>query len=130
MKHLLDSKEQNNEEVVYKPLRQKVYIFFFVSIFAFSYFASALISELLQSENKGITESVSNELSLFYSSLFSDGGFTLRVIFNVVFLMYILGYFLFIRRMEKKGKFIDKESTLKKKLASSIKGANEKVTTM
>ena len=45
----------------------------FVSIFAFSYFASALISELLQSENKGITESVSNELSLFYSSLFSDG---------------------------------------------------------
>lgn len=123
LKHSLDSKEPNDENVVYKPLRNKIYSFFFVSVFGFSYFASALISELLQREsaNASLKDSIGNELSLVYSSLFTDNGFALRIIFNVLFLAYILGYFLFIRRMEKSGKFIDREKTLKKKISQKIK---------
>ena len=123
LKHSLDSKEPNDENVVYKPLRNKIYSFFFISVFGFSYFASALISELLQREsaNASLKDSIGNELSLVYSSLFTDNGFALRIIFNVLFLAYILGYFLFIRRMEKSGKFIDREKTLKKKISQKIK---------
>ena len=123
LKHSLDSKEPNDENVVYKPLRNKIYSFFFISVFGFSYFASALISELLQREsaNASLKDSIGNELSLVYSSLFTDNGFALRIIFNVLFLAYILGYFLFIRRMEKSGKFIDREKTLKKKITQKIK---------
>lgn len=123
LKHSLDSKEPNDENVVYKPLRNKIYSFFFISVFGFSYFASALISELLQREsaNVSLKDSIGNELSLVYSSLFTDNGFALRIIFNVLFLAYILGYFLFIRRMEKSGKFIDREKTLKKKISQKIK---------
>ena len=113
--------------MVYNSLRDKVYSFFFISVFGFSYFFSALISELLQREssNVGIKESISSELSLVYSSLFSDGGFALRIIFNIIFLIYIVGYFLFIRRMEKSGKFIDKEETLKKKISQKLKEQKE-----
>lgn len=75
-----------------------------------------------------VQETITSELSLVYSSLFSDGGFALRVIFNLVFLLYISIYFLIIRKMEKEGRFIDKEATLKKKLKDSIKKQN-KVTT-
>lgn len=75
-----------------------------------------------------VQETITSELSLVYSTLFSDGGFALRVIFNLVFLLYISIYFLIIRKMEKEGKFIDKEATLKNKLKKSI-NSQKKVTT-
>ena len=121
IKHSLDSKEPNDEKVVFKPLREKIYVFFFVSIFGFSYFTSALVSEILQSENMGARESITSELSLTYSTLFTDGGFALRIIFNLIFLLYIVGYFIIIRRMEKSGKFIDKEATFKNKFNGTFK---------
>lgn len=131
LKHSLDSKEPNDENVVYKPIRDKIYSFFFISVFGFSYFASALISELIQREsaNTSLKDSIGSELSLMYSNLFTDGGFALRVIFNALFLAYILGYFLFIRRMEKSGKFIDKEETLKKTISQKIKDTKFKSVT-
>ena len=130
LRHSLDSKEQSDSGIVFKPIREKMYVFFFVSIFGFSYFASALISELLQKESAiGVNETITSELSLVYTTLFSDGGFALRLIFNILFLAYILIYFLIIRKMEKNGKFIDKEATLKNKLNGNLEETGKEVAT-